>query len=106
MFEGRLDNMNYFYGALISIVLGYVLMWIPLLGWLLSLALAIVGFAMTARRFRDIGVTGWASLLLFVPLANILAIVYLCWRKGDTAANLYGPTPDPKREMFRAILNT
>lgn len=106
LFEGRLDQMNYFYGALLGFVLGYVLMMIPVIGWIASLGLAVVGVGMSARRFRDIGITGWAGVAIVIPMAGILVAVYLCWKHGDVGANVYGAAPDQKREMFRAILNT
>ena len=58
LFEGRLDQMNYMYGAIGGIVIGFVVSMIPVIGFLVSLLLGVVGIGMTARRFRDTGVTG------------------------------------------------
>ncbi|HSE34790.1 MAG TPA: DUF805 domain-containing protein [Candidatus Paceibacterota bacterium] len=106
LFEGRLDQMNYFYGALIALVASYILMMIPVIGWIVSFGLAVIGVGMSARRFRDTGVTGWAGAAVVVPIAGLLVVIYLCWKHGDSGPNVYGAAPDPKREMFRAILNT
>ncbi len=106
LFEGRIDNMNYLYGAVGSIVLGFVLGMIPVIGLLVGLALAVLGIGMTVRRFHDINVTGWATLVLVIPFVGFLVVVYLCWKHGDVAANPYGAAPDPKRDAFKAILNT
>lgn len=105
-FEGRLDQMNYFYGALICFVVGYVAMMIPVIGMIISFGLTLIGVGMSARRFRDTGVTGWAGVAIAVPIAGLLVVIYLCWKHGDPGPNVYGAAPDPKREMFRAILNT
>ncbi len=137
LFQGRIDNVNYFYFAVISIVGNYVFGHIPLIGSILSLALSVLGIGMAIRRFHDIGKSGWYSLVFFAPmlgvlgggsmammnnsiagfvgmlglvgllgLLSLLVMVYLCWIKGNAGANMYGEAPDPKREFFRAVLNT
>ena len=106
LFDGRLDQMNYLYGAIGGFVLGFIVSMIPVLGFIIAIALGVVGLGMTARRFRDTGVTGWAAALCVIPFVGFLVVVYLCWKTGDTGANPYGAAPDPKREVFRAILNT
>lgn len=106
IFVGRVDNMNYLYGALASIVLGFTIGMIPVIGFLVMIPLAVLGFGLTARRFHDINITGWASLILFVPFLGLFAVIYLCWKHGDVAANPFGAVPDPKRDFFKAVLNT
>lgn len=106
IFEGRIDNKNFFFYAVASFVISMVLGMIPVIGWILSLALAVLGIGVMIRRFHDISVTGWATLIVLVPFINLLAVVYLCWKHGDTAKNAYGEPADSKREFFRAVLNT
>lgn len=106
MFEGRIGNMHFLYFVVAALVASFVLGMIPLIGWIISLALAVIGVGVGIRRFHDIHITGWASLIFFVPLIGFLAALYLCWRQGDPAANQYGPVPDPKRDFFKAVLNT
>ena len=98
--------MNYMYGAIGGIVLGFILAMIPVIGLLVSIALGVVGLGMTARRFRDTGMTGWAAAICIIPFVGFLVVVYLCWKEGDKGANAFGAAPDPKREVFKAILNT
>lgn len=106
LFAGRLDETNYLYFAIGSLVVGYIVMMIPLVGMLVSLGLFVVGLGATARRFRDINIPGWATLVLFVPVLGLFAVIYLCWKKGDAGANPFGAAPDKHREMFKAVLNT
>ena len=106
LFEGRIDNMNYLYAAIGSIVVGLILNMIPIIGLIASLALMVLGFGLTIRRFHDIHIIGWASLILIVPFVGLLAVIYLCWKHGDTGTNQYGAAPDPKRDFFKAALNT
>jgi uncharacterized membrane protein YhaH (DUF805 family) len=61
---------------------------------------------MSIRRFHDINMTGWATVALFIPVLGILGVIYLCWKHGDTGSNRFGDVPDPKRDVFKAILNT
>ncbi len=106
LFVGRVDNMNYLYAAVASLALAFTVGMIPLLGFLLMIPLAVLGFGLTARRLHDINITGWASLVLFVPFIGLFAVIYLCWKNGDVAANPFGAVSDPKRDFFRAVLNT
>jgi len=106
LFEGRLDNMNYLYLAVASFVAGWILMYIPILGWLANLALLVLGIGATMRRLHDIHQPGILVLVFLVPILNVLALVYLCWKLGDVGANTYGNPPEKNREFFRAVLNT
>lgn len=106
LFDGRLDETNYLYFAISSIAVGLFAMMVPVIGMLISLVLMMFGLSATARRFHDINITGWAAIILMVPMIGLFAVVYLCWKKGDTGANSFGATPDKNRDMFKAIFNT
>ena len=51
----------------------------------------IVGFilfiwaklALAAKRFHDVGISGWLCLLLFIPLVGFIAFIYLLFARGD-----------------------
>lgn len=47
------------------------------------------------RRLNDVNHSGWLSLILFLPLLNILLILYLLIASGSVNSNDYGPVPDP-----------
>jgi uncharacterized membrane protein YhaH (DUF805 family) len=134
LFSGRVDRTTFIIFTVAAFVLHTVLMWIPLLGQLLSLALGVLGIGMSIRRLHDIDMVGWYVLVFFLPmigdvfavgsmmgpgmmgagagLTGILLLVslgfliYLCLKGGNPAANQYGPVPDPKRDFFKAVLNT
>ncbi len=106
LFAGRIDNINYLYAAVGSIVLAFIFEMIPIIGFLVSLIFLVIGLGVSARRFHDIGISGWASLLLLFPPLGLFGIIYLCWKQGDGGSNAYGAAPDPKRDLFKAILNT
>lgn len=106
LFQGRIDNMNYFWFAIAGLVAGVVLGMIPVIGWIASLAIGVVGVGATIRRWHDLGQTGWLTLLGFIPFLGLLVLAYLCWKKGATTPNAYGEVPDPARDLFKAVLNT
>jgi uncharacterized membrane protein YhaH (DUF805 family) len=50
-----------------------------------------VGFILAIRRAHDMGHSGWLSLLILVPLANL----WFIFAPGTPTANEYGPRPVP-----------
>lgn len=50
--------------------------------------------AVCVRRLHDSGRSGWFALLLFVPLLNLLSLVFLCL-PSTPGPNRFGPTPAP-----------
>ncbi|WP_291390048.1 DUF805 domain-containing protein [Acinetobacter sp.] len=70
-----------FGGGMIFIILIYV-------------ALMYFTFVFTIRRLHDRNHTGWLSLLMLVPLANVILMLYLIFAPGDDHSNSYG-SPRP-----------
>lgn len=54
-----------------------------------------VSFIMAKRRLNDLDRTGWLSLLLLVPLLNLVMALYLMFWPGTAGSNRYGPKPVP-----------
>ena len=96
LFEGRVDRMNYMYGAIGGIVLGFILAMIPVIGFIISIALGVVGpllqWVLHVDEFvnaifygpRTIGLSGIdmaATLSVATTLAAIAAITVA--RKSD-----------------------
>ena len=68
---------------------------------LIALVLRVLGA--TVRRLHDIGHSGWWTLLFLVsPLGFILSI-FLCFKKGDTDGNTYGPVPNDNVSFWQAL---
>ncbi len=60
-------------------------------GLVWGLATILPGLGVSVRRLHDIGRSGWMLLLLFIPLVGaIILLIWMC-KKGDEAANGYGP---------------
>jgi uncharacterized membrane protein YhaH (DUF805 family) len=106
LFEGRIGNMQFLYYLVGALVIGMVTSMIPLVNLLVGLALVVVSIGVGIRRWHDVGVTGWASLIFLVPFVGLLAALYLCWKHGEAKENQYGPVPDANRPFFHAVLNS
>lgn len=97
-FNGRARRSEYWYFALlniiISLVLSFVLTFIsPTLGLaanLYSLAVLIPSIAVGIRRMHDVGKSGWYIL---IPIYNLI----LACTEGEKGSNQYGP--DPKNDF-------
>lgn len=72
-------------GALLSAAIGTAGM---VIGWI---AIMIVGFMLTVQRCHDFNTTGWLSLLVLVPLVNLI----FWFIPGTDGENNYGARTPP-----------
>jgi uncharacterized membrane protein YhaH (DUF805 family) len=62
-------------------------------------------FVITIRRLHDLNLSGWWSLLSYVPLLNIFFFLYLLFKRGHSGSNRYAPVrPTPIWEKLVAWL--
>nr|WP_260295022.1 DUF805 domain-containing protein [Sedimenticola hydrogenitrophicus] len=87
VFLGTLSGISGSVG-IASVTGGYGLLLILL--YLFLFAIAII---YAKRRLNDLNHTGLLSLLLIVPVGNILLALYLLFGRGTRGANRYGPAP-------------
>ena len=66
-----------------------------LLGGLGYLAIIVFTFGLMVRRLHDIDMSGWWSLLAFVPIGNLVLLVLLLFIGGTVGENRFGPQPPP-----------
>lgn len=72
---------------------------VTLLGFLLmgfSLLIAVPSWAVLVRRLHDIGLSGWWSLLVFVPGCGVLFLVVVGLVDGMAGPNKFGENPKRK----------
>ncbi len=92
--RGRTNRLTYIG---ISIVLGALTFAIlfknPLAvtSRLVNLPILVLSMIVTARRLHDIGRSGWWSLLMLLPMLNLLVFLVLAVFPGETGSNKYGP---------------
>src|SRR5262245_47893941 len=121
-FYGRIGRLAFFGGSLLNLAwaLGVIAALVyldqgrtpgtpphPAVAPTLIAGLALhtwAGFALAAKRFHDLGSSGWLSLLLIIPLVGFIAFIYLLFAGGEDYDNRYGPArrqppplPQPSR---------
>ena len=63
--------------------------------WLILFAAIITWpiLAMQIKRWHDIGLTGWLSLLYFIPYVGIAVSIIIGIIPGNAGQNQFGPDP-------------
>lgn len=112
-FHGRLGRMRYLAYLMLSYFASYAVL-IPAMmligggmegsgglaavGWLIYAVAMIFGvvaaFTLAKRRLNDLDKSGWLSLILVVPLVNMIFGLYLLFARGTEGSNDYGPEPE------------
>ena len=94
--------------VLISVILGLkdvsALFYYPF-AYLLSAIVQFFAFSLHARRFHDLGRSGWLSLLFIIPFVNILVLLVLIFSQGEEKENRYGNAQDVKNYDLLAIFH-
>jgi cytochrome c-type biogenesis protein CcmE len=76
-------------------------------GTIVAIPLAVAVFAICIKRFHDLGRSGWWSLILFVPVVHLLALIECGCREGMRESNTYGSaTKGLTRKQRRLTLIT
>lgn len=50
-----------------------------------------VGLAIQVKRWHDLGYSGWLTVLSFIPIANLVSLVFLGFIEGTAGSNEYDP---------------
>jgi uncharacterized membrane protein YhaH (DUF805 family) len=90
-FSGRATRAEYWWFALFTFIVTLLTCLIPIIGWLVSVALLIPGLAVSWRRLHDIGRAGGWYFICFIPLVgSIILLVWDC-TKSEPRDNRFGP---------------
>ena len=73
-FEGLSSNLAFIVAVVIFYLAFFVMHWILFI-----------------RRLNDMNMTGWLSILILIPLVNIILSLVLAFYPGTKGANKYGP---------------
>lgn len=95
-FEGTIERQEYIKlmiaGWILGILTGPVSGLVPLLSIVTCVAAIWILFAAMIRRLRRVGMSPWKSLVLLVPLVNLIATIVLAFPVG----NERGPASDTR----------
>ncbi len=103
-FSGRARRKEYWYFALVNVIANIVLAvadmligfeispGLGILRLVYTLAVFIPSLAVAVRRLHDTGRSGWWFLIVLVPLAGIILLVFIV-QDSEQAPNRYGPNP-------------
>ena len=91
-FEGRARRSEYWWWAVFSFLVGLLGM-IPVLGWILAVAIFLPGLAVAVRRLHDTGRSGWWYLLVLLPLLGAIILIVFFVQDSKPGDNQYGPNP-------------
>ena len=107
-FRGRLGRQSYFLGAALMLVMQiYILLnviqanrydknemavWgFVLIGyWMLSIVAIL---ALSIKRLHDLDLPAWSAILLFMPMANMIFVLFMMLKPGSQKTNQHGPPP-------------
>jgi len=85
--SGRISRREFWlHGVLPIVVANLVLVWIPVIGQLISLVLLWASICIAFKRFHDVGYPGWYSLLYLIPLVAAAIVVGV----GEMAVRFMG----------------
>ncbi len=90
-FSGRATRAEFWWWWLFTFLISLVIGWVPIIGWLVTLAFIIPNLAVAWRRLHDTGRAGGWWFLGLIPLVGaIILIVWYC-QKSEPQDNRFGP---------------
>lgn len=99
-FTGRASRAEFWWFALFLFMGDLVSMAIMNLVWVIfTLAMFLPRLAVAVRRLHDIDRSGWALLIVFVPVVGWIILLIWCLQKSDPNDNRFGPAPFPDHAL-------
>lgn len=103
-FEGRARRTEYWCFVLVNILITtlitlmelFFLQGAGMFSGLYSLFILLPTWALEVRRLHDVGKSGWWLLLVFIPIINLIGVIWLlilCLTPGEEGTNQYGRDP-------------
>ncbi len=92
-FTGRARRSEFWFWWLFTFIVGLILGWIPVIGWIISIALIIPNLAVGARRLHDTGKSGWWWLINLIPIVGIIILIVFWAQDSNAGENQYGANP-------------
>jgi len=101
-FSGRARRSEFWWWTLFAILMG-LLSIIPILGWLIALAMLLPNLAMQVRRLHDTGHSGWWWFIGIIPIVGLIVLLIFYLSDSKPGPNKWGPNPKGiGNEVFEA----
>lgn len=71
----------------------------------LMIAFYVYAYIAGIYRMHDLDTSGWFLLFIFVPLANLITVIYLVFVKSHSEENKWGDVPHGVKIMWLDRLN-
>jgi uncharacterized membrane protein YhaH (DUF805 family) len=98
-FDGRATRSEYWWFILMNVVVSAAILFVGILvkvPWLYlvySVAALIPSFAVTIRRLHDTGRSGWWWFIGFLPVLGAIILLIFTLQDTEPRTNAYGPNP-------------
>lgn len=111
-FRGRVRRADWWYAVLLILSV-FTVLYVALdavgaraVSWVLYPPLYWATLAVSAKRYHDLGRSGWWLLLLLIPLVGPAWVVgALGFWRGQPAENRFGAVPDEEKLDYLAVLD-
>lgn len=91
-FSGRARRSEFWWWTLFAFLMG-ILTVIPVLGWLIALAMLLPNLAMQVRRLHDTGHSGWWWFIGLIPIIGFIVLLIFYVTDSKPGPNQWGPNP-------------
>ena len=91
-FSGRARRSEFWWWTLFAFLMG-ILTVIPILGWLIALAMLLPNLAMQVRRLHDTGHSGWWWFIGLIPIIGFIVLLFFYVTDSKPGPNQWGPNP-------------
>lgn len=91
-FSGRARRSEFWWWTLFAILMG-LLSIIPILGWLIALAMLLPNLAIQVRRLHDTGHSGWWWFIGIIPIVGAIVLLIFYLSDSKPGPNKWGPNP-------------
>lgn len=92
-FTGRATRAEFWWWQLFTFLVGIVMVFIPILGWAVIVALWVPSWAVAWRRFHDIGMAGGFYFISWIPLIGLIICILWWCQPSEMLPNRFGPVP-------------
>jgi len=111
LFKSRINRSTFYLGWLLYILVFVLFTFLDssfnfdfYIALLIIIPLLILGTSLYVRRLHDLGLSGFWTLLIFVPIVNIVFNFYLYFRRGQDMTNKYGEKPSFNNNYLSNLL--